>query len=526
MTSPMKYTVSNIMRTPKKESWAFSLLVLMALFGADTRLAFAQSYVPVQDADLISDFGNYVNDLFQRWDDTFGAGAPDGTTDNLRDLIAGKAPGGIAAEPCENGDNPQHHIQGVGGGPFEAYPYADTSQPWQRAIASSSIPDHVPAPAGSYVQVNKSESLRCLLIEIAEFQKLGVSVQIHALLKQYIADAQNAQLTKQLKNRLTAANLNFAKGGNIVNNNGVLTSAPVFVTNYNQNLYNVNGRQLEAISDQAAADPASGNPQGSLGLCQPWRVDSAANMVRNNRSKVEDPFKYTSSVTKCALTDANTGSFVNEADVGSFYANFNDPSTRTGGYMAYMDMLYNPQDSPLGTITVLDQAAGGRIARQEDSTRAEAANSGFIPTKTCSGDPADPHCLDDQYSLAANPGGQNQGNITNLTEKMNDDVTAATLDAGSASSSVNAPTQINTNTGLMSANTLPLETSDTAVNFLVREFYDTIYNGYFGINQNTTEWAQGTMLMIYDEMKFNEDFSNGQGQSIVTAGTAELPTGY
>ncbi len=374
--------------------------------------------------------------------------------------------------------------------------------------------------------MNASQSLRCLLIEITEWQKLGISVQIHALLREYISNSQQAQLTKQLKNRIAAANLQFAKSGNQVNNNGVESTAPIFVTSYNQNLYNVKGRQIDAISDQAAADPASGNPQGSLGICQPWRVDAAANMVRNNRTNTEDPYKYTDSATKCSLTDPDTGNFANEADYNSFQDNFNDPSTVAGGYSAYMNMINNPQNTPLGSQVLLDQAATGRVERQEKSSEAEAANSGFLPTKKCSGDAADPHCLDDQYSLAANPSAQNEGNITNLTEQMNNEITSDMVDGQNASSSIRTPSDINTNTGLLAANTLPLETSGTVVNRLIQEFYDVIENGYFGIHANTTQWAQGTMLMIYDEMKFSADLTGGASATVVTEGQAPDPTTY
>jgi hypothetical protein len=501
----------------------FAVLALCILLSAGgTSVASAQSYVPVNDADLISDFGNYVNDLFQRWDDTFGAGAPNGTSDNLRDIIAGRDPGGIAKEDCAKGDN-------LEGNPVPAFPYTDG--PWSFAIASSGVANGVPpgaTNAGPYVQINYSHSLRCLLMEVVEWQKLSISVQIHSLLKNYIADAQNAQLTKQLKNRLTAANLNFAKGGNQVNNGGVITNSPVFVTNYNQEIYNVNSRQLDAISDQAAADPASGNPQGSLGVCQPWRIDAAADMVRNNRTKVEDPFKYTNTFTKCNLADPAdpTSPFATEGAFANYSDNFNDPANKFSGIDSFNHMLQNPQDTPLGAPTLLDQATAGRIAKQEESSKVDVTAQKFKSTKECSGLASDPHCLDDQFSTDISPSGRNEGNVNNLLGRMNDEVTADGLDAQSATSSQAAPTEIDTNTGLLGSNTLPLETSGTAVNELIKEFYDVINFGYFGIHQDTTEWAQGTMLMIYDEMKFNQDLSNGQGGSIVTNGQAEQPTGY
>lgn len=532
-----KYNRMNTSRGLLRKTCLNTVWVAILLLSS-VHTSYAQSYVPVQDDQLSSDvttfnndFNNYVTDLWTRWDNTFGDQTPDGTTDSLRDLISGYDPQGALIQPCAADNNVQHGIEGYDGSEFAAYPYDDPAQPWYMGIhaTSSPLPNGVPDGAtvnGDFIQVNRSESLRCLLIEIAEWQKLGISVQIHGLLKTYISDAQQAQLTKQLKNRITATNLQFAKSGNQVNNNGVQSTAPVFVTNFRQNLYDVKGRQVDALSDQAAADPTVANPQGSLGICQPWRIDTAISMVENARTDVEDPSKYTSEATECSLTDPNTGNFTNESDYFAFQDNFNDPSTKAGGYTAYLDMLNNPQNTPLGSQTILDKVAEGRIARQEDTTRSEAANSGFLPTKKCSGDASDPHCLDDQNSLAVNPGAQNQGNITNLTEQMNNQITSDSIDTQNASSSTRTPSDINTNTGLMSADTLGLETSQTAVNDLVREYYDTIYSGYFGINENTREWAQGTLLMIYDEMKFNPDLTTGSSATVVTDGTTPVNTGY
>ncbi len=522
---------------------AACLSMLLVLGGAQT--AYAQSYVPVQDDQLDStvdsfndDFNDYVTDLFDKWDKTFGADEPDGTTASLRDLIAGsnpKAPG--SEQGCVQGDNLlEMKDNSTLKLPAFAYGAGSTDQstwgPWKYAQSSSSgaLPEGIRGAtdsSGDSPQINYSHSLRCLLEEQVEWQKLGISVQIHALLKDYISNAQQAQLTKQLKGRLSAANITFAKGGNQVNNNGVISNAPVYVTSYNQNILNVNDRQLEAITDQAAADPATAPPQGSLGVCQPWRVDVAADMVRNNRTKVDDPYKYTASYTKCNLANAADpdSPFATEAAFDNFSDNFNDPASTQGGLFTFNHMLSNPQDTPIGSLTLLDTAAGDRIARQTESTKAEAQNSGFIPTKTCSGDASDPHCLDDQFSTSINPGGQNQGNLNNITQQMNNEITASAIDSQSATSSQSTPTDINTNTGLAGANTVPLETAGTAVNKLVQEFYDAIQYGYYGINPDTTEWAQGTMLMIYDEMKFSQDLSVAPA-SVVTNGTAPVQTGY
>jgi hypothetical protein len=368
------------------------------------------------------------------------------------------------------------------------------------------------------VQINTSGSLRCLLEEVVEWQKLGLSVQIHQLLKQYIADAQTKQLNNQLMNQVAAANLDWAKAGNQVNNNGVLSNEAVYNTNISQSRYNKNTRQLEHITDQAAADPASGNPVGSLGICEPWRLDTTADMVRNNRTGVEDPVSYTEESTECKLDTV-----INPNDYSKFSDNFNDPANKQGGFLTYMNTISNPEDTPLGAATRADQAASGRIARQGQTTDAENANTGFTPTKVCSGLPDDPYCLDQQNSTAISPGGQNQQAVTDMAKQGDIQVqNGNTLDAKGGPDAENQSTILNTQSGVYGYDATPLQTSQTVVNQLVQEFYDAIEYGYFGISVDTTEWAQGTMLMIYDEMKFDAGSTNVQ----VTNDTATFDTGY
>jgi uncharacterized protein YggL (DUF469 family) len=355
-------------------------------------------------------------------------------------------------------------------------------------------------------------------MDIAEYQKLGISVQIHHLLKQYIADAQTKQLNNQLMNRVAAANLDWGKAGNEINNNGVLSNEAVYNTNISQSRYNKNTRQLEHITDQAAADPASGNPVGSLGICEPWRLDTTADMVRNNRTGVEDPLSYTQESTECKLDPV-----INPNDYGKFSDNFNDPANKQGGFLTYVNTISNPEDTPLGAATRADQAASGRIVRQGQTTDAENTNTGFTPTKVCSGLANDPYCLDQQNSTAISPAGQNQRVLTDEAQQGRDQVRDGnTLDAHGGPEAEVQSTELNTNSGLYGYDATPLQTSQTAVNRLVQEFYDSIEYGYFGVDRNTTNWAQATMLMIYDEMKFDDVGTN----SIVTNDEAAVDTGY
>ena len=110
----------------------FIVLFLVLGFSSQSQTAFAQAYVPVEDiklnpafANYATAFDNYVTDLFKRWDNTFGANKPDGTTDSLRDLIAGKDPQGLAQEKCKAGDNLPQPLDNSPDQKYPAFAYTD-----------------------------------------------------------------------------------------------------------------------------------------------------------------------------------------------------------------------------------------------------------------------------------------------------------------------------------------------------------------------------------------------------------------
>lgn len=466
-------------------------------------------YVPVYDKTTNTNFKEYID----KFDDQFGATKPDGKTDSLRDLIAGEEPSGLAVAPCKRGDN-------LEGFPNKAIAYTDG--PWADAVASSStgkpLPSEIPAP-GKYVQINYSHSLRCLLQETVEWQKLGLSIQIHTLLKNYISDAQSKQLNNQLKNKIAAANLDWSRSGNETDDGGVLTTAPVFSTNVSQSQYNQANRQLEHITAQASADPLAMDPVGSLGIADHWRLQSTAAMVNNSQLEAEDPFNYTQSATQETLsTEA-----LNPNDFGKFMGNFNDPSNLFSGMQTFDSMLSNPANSPIGSDLLVSNVALKRLKAQKEVTKQKQTSTGFIPASQCSGAPGDPYCLDQQYSLDTNPAGQNQQMVTDQAKQGDDQVRDGnTLDSKGGPAAETQSTELNTGGGVLTYDTLPLATSTTVVNELVQEMYDVMYRGYFGVQPETSEWSQATMLMIYDEMKFND----AEPEVVVTDDTAADPTGY
>jgi hypothetical protein len=436
---------------------------------------------------------NRFSSNFDRYADNFNRSI-NSDTDSVRNLIAAGNPQGRAIEQCNRTT-------------FIAQAY--TEGPWASSSASSGIPSEIETT------VNNSASLRCLLQDLVEWQKLDLSIQLHAMLKTYIADAQSKQLNNQLMNKVSAASLNWAKAGNQVTNNGVVTNEAVYLTNPSASADNIKQRQLDHFTAQASADPASASAVGSLALCQPWRLDATADAVRNSQPLVSDPFSSTQTATGCQLPSGGT-------EFGAFSESFNDPAG--GGITTFISALSNPANSPLGASSVAAQQARDRILRQEETTRAKFANSGARPVTECSGLPQDPYCLDQQYGTDVTPAFQTGAKVEHAAGQGDRQVEAGnTLDGTAGISAEQQSIALNTAPGgLLGYDETPLATSQTAVTQLVREFYDVIDIGYYGIQEDTIKWAQSTMLMIYDEMKFDPV----QPQVVVTQGQAPVDTGY
>ncbi len=483
-------------------------------------------FVPVNDATLISNFGTFAGEFttYSTNFDTYATAFDDYAVwadetfvtndDSIRNIITGSDLTLAQVGECLQGDSME-------GDNLDAFAYAQG--PWASSSDATAgyttpLPRTVPA-AGGFVQVNYSHSLRCLLEEMVEWQKLGLSIQINQMLKTYISDAQTAQLQGQLANKISAANINYVNNGNIVNNNGAITSTALYNTNATQNIYNVKERQLAHALDQAAADPTAGNPVGSWDIYSDWRLPTAANMASNARDDVEDPFNFTTSVTQSTM-----GSYLAPGTSGQFFEDFNSTSILAGkdGITTFSAMLNNSANSPLGAMTLADQVAQSRLANQEKAKLLDMNTTGFSSASKCSERPDDIYCLEQQNSTAVTPAGEVQRSAGDSAGNGMQQVrTAKTLDGGAGSPAEAQTSQI-AQGGLNNYDTTGLQTSQTAVTKLVKEFYDVINFGYFGVHQDSREWAQATMLMIYDEMKFDPDST----ALVVTDGTDTEDTGY
>lgn len=504
-------------------------LAILTTVGVPS-VVFAQGgpFVPVVDIRLNPKFDRYLRmfDTFmQDFDDTFGDRLPNGTTDSLRDLISGSDPQGLAAEPCATRDTIE---------PVMKY----NDGPWAWALASTSASggtgDIYDVDELDGLQVNKSASLRCLLQELVEWEKLGLNLQIHALLKQYISDAQTKQLSNQLRDQITAANLNWAKRGIEVNNAGVVSTQPVYVTNVNRYLTDRTGREVEDVTDRVAAGPT--DPEGSYGMCQPLRLRTAQNVAQIQRDNAQDPFDTAKSKLECTLDKPGVGIVSNENDLLALYQDAN--STAGPGVFGVLENIYQePQNWALPAQSMADAQANEQVqsAQRDFNTQFDA---GVLGTEECSGVTGDQRCVTANRTISSPSGARNADTIQRLSGQGTEQVSEAdTLSQHAIGTPPEDQDNLISTGGLLNYDTAPLANQQTYVNYLVKEFNNVIDFAYFDTSHaewtggeagdnaqeipfHTRDWAIASMLMIYDEMRFDQS-NPAEATSVTPGGNTE-----
>jgi hypothetical protein len=459
--------------------FGISFFFLVALVPAT---ALGQAFVPVNDAELNNAFATYSTKF-----STYASEMKSALTtapDSLRDILAGPNPGGVAIQDCE---------LDTYAGPTRLEPYTDPAGPWQRAIVYAQTNSSLglePLPSLIDPQVNDSGSIRCILQDLVGYQKISLFVQIQSMLKQYISDAQQKELSNQLLNQINSANLNWAKRGEQVTSGTTQSSESVYVQNTTASAENENERIADTIFAQTTAP--DGDPVGSFGLNDPLYV--ATQVAANVRDNTENPRDAFMESIRPNITGAEVDAYMDNANT----------QTGSGAYFMLGDMFKNIQNTPLGASALVRSEAERRIA--EETTRREKgeANTGFRPTKKCSGDPADPYC-DPAFMVDVSPAGQNLETVVSAIQSGNQQIAdSVALDTGAADAAASLSNEANTGDGGVAGyDTTALGASKTPVDALIYELYNTIHNAYFDLNPNQILWSQAALLMIYDEMEFN-----------------------
>jgi hypothetical protein len=509
-------------------------------------------FVPVKDETLIQAFQSYASsfdDFSSSFNDTFntpggnGNSITNGTTDSIRDLIAGSNPGGIAAQPCK-ADDASDWIWGPSRTGDEQNPDAiythsakawnSTSSPWMAAIdyarrrnideLPSVIPDDRPGykPGEKFghtiPQVNASRSLRCLLQELVEWKKLDLSIQVHSLLKQYITDAQMKQLANQAQSRAVAAGVKFASEGRCVTYpDGREECSPLILTNdiLNDEDNRIGQNMVEMITASA------GDPNGTANIPEIFKDSAVAQIVDESNAASADPYQSIGS-NPCNMTDPNTGFFQSEQTYLDFMKNpmsARDPLNRpVSPLFGFLGLVDNPKCTRLGAIDSIseDYQEVRTLSRQ---TIERDARNGVLPSIQNRG----------QRSLyiqgiPTQIGAANAELFNAPRQNALDQLNNCTADSCPAKST--RESAVNANNLLGSSVQADLATTSNAVHDIVKELYDTMWFGYFDLHPYTAEWAQATMLSIYDMMKFSDE-----GPAIVTSnlppsgndGDSEIP---
>lgn len=494
----------------------FVLTLSLYAMAGDPAVALAQGgpFVPVVDIRLNPKFDRYLRmfETFQAdFDDTFGDATPDGTTDSLRDLISGSDPQGIAAEECATRGTIDEVVSWEDG-------------PWEWALASTSAAGNAGDLYAPHelegLQVNKSASLRCLLQELVEWEKLGLNLQIHALLKQYISDAQTKQLGNQLRDEITAANLNWAKRGIEVNNAGVVTTQPVYITNVNRYVLDRTGREVEDVTDRVAASPT--DPEGSYNMCEDLKMRTAQSVASNMRDNAQDPFDTAKSRLECSADKPGIGIVGNQTDMRYLHT---DPGATQGpGVLETLQNMYQQPQNWDASAAGLARDQAGRQVRSATYDFEKQLTPGVLGTEECSGVQGDPRCVTANRTITSPSGARNADTISRMSGQGTRQIEEGdTLSQHATGEAPEDQDNLISTGGLLNYDTQPLAEQETAVNMLVKEFNNVIDFAYFdtsydpahnGGNEpgddsqeipfHTREWGIATMLMIYDEMRFDQ----------------------
>ena len=204
-----------------------------------------------------------------------------------------------------------------------------------------------------------------------------------------------------------------------------------------------------------------------------------------------------------------TGALANRNDLDEYMLQPNTTKGRGAPNMLIFQLM-NPQSFPNTAETVVQAEESRRIRDTNKNTAAAQANGGSQPTYACSGLASDPFC-DPELQIQVSSNNQNSQTVQKAADsglqQLND---VKQTDTQGANSSQNLSTDLNTG-GTANYNPTALAQSTTGVNALVQELYDTIQFAYYDMenpNRERTRWAQGALMMIYDEMKFNDTNPN------------------
>ena len=484
------------------------LRLFILICAAFPYVASAQAYVPVIDINMEVMFPKIMVD----------------NQDSIRNIIAAPDPGGVSKEDCAIGSSRDIKTGGVENtSPIFGYedgPWAEAYKVSQTVDPDNALPDPGPGSGqpSAYFQENPpqeitSGSLRCLLEQQIEFQKLQLNLQIHDMLRAYISDAQNYLLTKQLSAKIAAANTEYIKTGQETCTTDqlgheVCTHRSLGNSDQASYLQERKANVAQNRLDQATND--TDNAQGSLDLSPAHRLWVAQQATQLNRSAIEDPSLYAKESTSYSSDLASGGEDApfNDAstDEDAFFSagGMSSEGNRLGGGPALWAAINDDSMSPLGSLSTVDNIIKDDVANEQTLQEQKIAQgNGYLPDEECSNTPSDPRCVSRTTVSQGNLISSFAHDYAAQGDKAIAEATALDQQVGSTSQQESSEI---VQGGLENYETQALQQTDVhnAYQSLVKEFHDVITYGYWGVKGGTNNWADATMLMIYDVMAQRE----------------------
>lgn len=382
---------------------------------------------------------------------------------------------------------------------------------------------------GGDIMVNKSVSLSCLLQELVEWKKLSLFLQINSMIYEYIGNAQSTQLAAMLSANIAAANIAWARQQGIeicqTAPDGTITCTNTAVTAEDPVAYKNLQAQTQAgtIERLAIADPT--DPNGSLGICQPFRADVTRNVAEDARPLVEKPMNSLQQKTQCSIGTADS-SFTDETEYEAVLTgDINAGTGPQGGgfYNTFAELLADPEASPLGASTVLRTQQYAQLTQIKEEIDTERVSPGAYPTRECA--PGDPNCsfYDQRVTGPQFVNREALSRATQIGDKMAQEQRAPNQGPPEALENQSVDTITNPG-GLADYNVNQLTSINVLTAGFVRNMYETIGWAYYDTQYGTRKWAQAALLAIYDRLVIPNDFVTQTNQAAANSplGTSDV----
>ena len=453
-------------------------------------------------------FNDYRNDFYDYWGDMLDWIEQD--TDSLKNLLGGAEPGGVADEVCitrlidpNDPTDPDanasynmtlaFNIENLMFGPM-----LDPDDFDNKTVAENPG-DFVRVQPLVSTSVNDSGSLRCLLQELVEWQKLDLNLTIHKMMKEFIHDSQSFLLAKQTQSFIVAGLMDHSRYGvtqQLAQDKEV--AASTFASNPEHELHKRNSSVRMGMVSQIQGNEDGFEP---LDIFDPFRTDIARSVSINNLQEEVFDIEFLSSDI------ANTLGGVFDLDTTAVEEQLAGDFSQAGwdGFGSFL----RPENNP---ITIVD-IAGRNLTLQTNQMATNqysmiSKGNGFIDTTMCV-DSNDPWC---RIREVITPSFINEETLSHTVEAVGGDALTQSDESGEkpGDTAVGLQSDIVTTGSLRGYDTESLETQSPNFNAAYIEFYEILDYGYYDINDDITRiWGQNALSEITDEIYRQSIFING-----------------